>query len=228
MNAEAPNENVIEVPSRDETHPPPERPSAEAPAEPTPFAPARIDAETIRHELQHLRKEWWWFLLLGVLLVILGIVAIVYPPLYSISSMIVLGFLLVIGGVVTVISSFWAGKWSALFLQLLIGILYLVVGFSLMDSPIESLLVVTLFVAAFFILAGLFRIVVALLLRFPHWGWVLLNGTVTLLLGVIIYRHWPVSSLWALGILIGVDMLFYGWTWIMLAMMLRKLPAAER
>jgi uncharacterized membrane protein HdeD (DUF308 family) len=45
---------------------------------------------------------------------------------------------------------------------------------------------------------------------------------------VIIYRHWPVSSLWALGILIGVDMLFYGWTWIMLAMMLRKLPAAER
>lgn len=225
MNAEGPNENVFETQSHDETQP---RPAAST-SEPTmPVAPARIDAETIRHELQHLRNDWWWFFLLGVALVILGIVAIIYPPVFSVSSMIVLGFLLVIGGVLTIISSFWAGKWSALFLQLLIGILYVVVGASLMDSPIESLMVVTLFVAAFFILAGLFRIVVSLLLRFPHWGWVLLNGTVTLLLGLIIFRHWPTSSLWALGVLIGVDMLFYGWTWIMLAMLLRRLPAAAR
>jgi uncharacterized membrane protein HdeD (DUF308 family) len=78
--------------------------------------------------------------------------------------------------------------------------------------------------AAFFIVAGLFRIAAALVVRFPRWGWALLNGVVTLMLGVIIYKRFPGDALWVIGILVGVEMLFHGWTWIMLSLAIRKIP----
>ena len=82
----------------------------------------------------------------------------------------------------------------------------------------------TAFVAAFFIVAGSFRILAAMIVRFPHWGWSLLNGIVTFLLGVIIYHHFPAGAIWVLGLLIGLEMLFHGWTWIMLSLAVRNLP----
>lgn len=206
MNAEVRNETVMEVPA-----------AAEA-------EHLGSGGRLLKHELEHLKADWWWFLLLGLLLVFLGIIAIAYPAVFTAGAIIVLGILLIVGGGATIISSLWAGKWSALLLQLLMGILYLVAGMAIMDAPAESIVVMTLFVAAFFIVAGLFRIVSAMLLRFSQWGWVLLNGVVTLLLGIIIYRQWPEASVWVLGLLIGVDMLFYGWTWIMMSLGLRRLP----
>lgn len=211
MNAEARHETVMEVPAATESE--------------EHLGPG---ARLLKHELEHLKADWWWFLLLGILLVVLGIVAIAYPAVFTVGSVIVLGILLIVGGGATIISSFWAGKWSALLLQLLVGILYVVAGMAVMDAPAESIVVMTLFVAAFFIVAGLFRIVSSLLLRFSQWGWVLLNGVVTLLLGIIIYRQWPEASIWVLGLLIGVDMLFYGWTWIMLSLVLRGLPVTAK
>ena len=82
--------------------------------------------------------------------------------------------------------------------------------------------------AAFFIVVGGFRIVASLAVHFPYWGWSLLNGIVTFLLGVIIYRlyhHFPPSAFWILGLLIGIEMLFHGWTWIMLSLAIRRIPA---
>ena len=76
-------------------------------------------------------------------------------------------------------------------------------------------------VAAFLVVAGLFRIVAALSLRLPNWGWQLLRGFVTLLLGVLIYRAWPFSGLWVIGLFVGIEMIFYGWAWIMLALEVR-------
>ena len=82
----------------------------------------------------------------------------------------------------------------------------------------------TLFIAAFFIVVGVFRSIAAMMLRFPSWGWALLNGVITLLAGVVIYRHFPESAIWVLGILGGLEMLFHGWTWVMLALAIRQLP----
>ena len=78
--------------------------------------------------------------------------------------------------------------------------------------------------AAFFIIAGLFRIVATLVIQFPYWGWSLVNGIVTFLLGMVIYHHYPQSTFWALGLLVGVEMLFHGWNWIMLSLAIRRLP----
>jgi uncharacterized membrane protein HdeD (DUF308 family) len=179
------------------------------------------------HELAHLRSGWWWFLALGALLAIGGAAAIIVPAFtvtMSFVAVVVLGIVLMASGIATIIGAFWAGKWSGLLLQMMVGILYVMAGFMISDAPGRSALVMTLFFAALFIVLGAFRIVAALLMRFPQWGWGLLNGVVTLLAGIVIYRHFPESTLWVIGILVGVEMLLNGWTWIMLALALRNLP----
>jgi uncharacterized membrane protein HdeD (DUF308 family) len=182
-------------------------------------------------EFRHLKAAWWWLLLFGVLLVLCGTAALVVPPLTittSFVAVVVLGVTLMVAGLATIINSFWVGKWSGMLLQMLIGILYLVVGFTITDTPGRSVVAITALLAAFFIVAGLFRIVAALIVRFPYWGWALLNGFITLMLGLVIYRHFSQAplqtALWVIGILVGVEMLFHGWTWIMLSLAIRRIP----
>ena len=178
-------------------------------------------------EIERARKYWWFCSLLGVLLVLGGTVAIVYPLFSSLGAVMVLGIVLIISGTFTIIGAFWAGRWSALFLQLLVGILYVMAGMAIRDAPLESVALLTMFIAAFFIVAGAFRIIVSLVERFPQWGWALLNGLVTLIAGVIIYDTFPTSALWVIGLLVGLELLLNGWTWIMLSLVVRRLPEAE-
>jgi uncharacterized membrane protein HdeD (DUF308 family) len=185
-----------------------------------------VECQTAK-ELKHVRSCWVCFLLLGVLLVLCGTAAIVVPPFtiaYSLATVIVLGVLLMVAGIVTIVSAFWIGKWSGMLLHLLAGILYLVMGFMITERPGAAAIVMTLFIAATFIVLGAFRIVSSLAIRFPQWGWVLLNGIITLLLGVIIYRHFPESALWVIGLLVGIELLFNGWSWIMLSLAISRIP----
>jgi uncharacterized membrane protein HdeD (DUF308 family) len=181
----------------------------------------------VTHELERLRDHWWWFLLLGVLLVIGGIAALSTPFIATVISVGLLGGVLIVGGIITVIGAFWAGKWSAFFLQLLVGILYVMAGMVIRDVPLESVAILTLFIAAMFVVVGVFRTAVALVERFPQWGWALLNGIVTLIAGLIIYDTFPASALWVIGLLVGLELLFNGWTWIMLSLAIRNLPEPE-
>jgi uncharacterized membrane protein HdeD (DUF308 family) len=77
------------------------------------------------------------------------------------------------------------------------------------------------------IVSGIFRIVGSLMSRFPHWGWIFFGGVVDLLLGILIWRHWPATSLWVIGLFVGIDVIFNGWTWILLALRLKSLPRAS-
>ena len=181
----------------------------------------------IEHELTHIQKHWGWFLVLGILLIVGGVAAIAFPILSSVGAVIVLGIILIVSGIFTIVGAFWAGKWSAFLLQILIGILYLIAGIVMDDMPLQSMEVLSLFMAAFFIVAGVFRVVVALAERFPKWGWALLNGVVTVLVGLIILESYPISALWAIGVLVGVELLFNGWTWVMLSLALRDAPSDE-
>jgi uncharacterized membrane protein HdeD (DUF308 family) len=175
-------------------------------------------------EMENARKHWWMFMLLGVVLMLGGVIAITYPCVSSVGVVMVLGIILIISGVFTIIGAFWAGKWSGLFLQLLVGILYIMAGLAIRDSPVESTALLTMFIAAFFIVVGIFRIVVAVIERFPQWGWALINGVITLLAGLIVYDTYPLSALWLVGLLVGLELLFNGLTWFMLSMVIRKLP----
>ena len=183
-----------------------------------------VAAAELKHELHHLRASWWWFLLLGVLLAICGTIAIIFPVLTSVAAITVLAVVLMVAGVATIVGAFWAGRWSGVLVQLLVGVLYVAAGFVVSEKPLISILMLTIFLAVSFIVMGAFRALAALMIRFPQWGWALLNGVITLLAGVIIYRQLPLDALWVVGLLVGLEMLFNGWTWIMLACELHRLP----
>lgn len=178
----------------------------------------------VEHELRHLKEEWWWFLVLGILLLVSGLVAIGYPAVSSVAIVMVLGMSLMVSGIATIVATFWAGKWSAHLLQLLVGIFYTVVGFLIMDMPVASAASLTLVVASMFLVVGILRSIAALTIRYPQWGWSLLSGILTTLIGVVIYKNFPDTALWAIGTLVGIQLIFDGWFWVMLAMALWRLP----
>ena len=194
--------------------------------------PAEV-REFREHELARLSKEWWCFLVVGILLVVAGIASIAYPWFTSVGVVIFLGAVLILSGLATIISAFWVGKWSAFMLQMLVGILYMVTGFVITEAPLISLAFLTLMLAGFFVIAGGFRIITALMEKYPQWGWSLVNGIVTLLLGLIIFRSFkqlpeePTGVLWIIGLMIGLELLFNGWTWIMLSFAVKNLPQTE-
>jgi len=188
--------------------------------------PIEIMPSAIRHELEAHYKQWWCFLLLGITLVVLGSLAIADPfvtAFTSFAAVLILGFLMLAAGITQIISSFWAGKWSGMLLHMLVGILYCVVGYMIIDQPGVSMVVLTKFIAIFLIVSGVFRIVSALMTRFHDWGWVLLNGVVSLILGLVINRQLPEASLKIIGLFIGIELIFNGWAWIMLGLGLRRL-----
>jgi uncharacterized membrane protein HdeD (DUF308 family) len=174
-------------------------------------------------ELEDLKSEWWWFLLLGMGLIVLGMIGIATPFFMSLATASLFGVLLLVGGAAQIISSFWAGKWSGFLVSMLTGILYLVIGMLMLDEPLTSLLLLTKLLAAFLMVSGLFKIIASMYYKFTHWGWALLNGFITLFLGIMIWRQLPYSAVWVIGLFVGIEMIFNGWTWVMLGMSLKSL-----
>ncbi len=179
----------------------------------------------IRHELHHVRSHWCWFLALGVLLLVCGTLALAFPFMASLVAISALSAILMVAGVATLVSSFWTGKWSGFLVQVLVGLLYLAAGFVVSDRPETSILLLTIYVAVTFMVMGIFRIMAAMVMRFPQWGWALLNGCVTFLAGLVIYRHLSTAAVWVIGLLVGLEMIFSGWAWIMLALAIKRIPA---
>jgi uncharacterized membrane protein HdeD (DUF308 family) len=182
----------------------------------------------LRHELEVIRGRWVWLLALGIILVVVGTLAIGAPFVASLATALTLGVLLVAGGIAQLVGAFWTRDWSGFFLMLLMGLLYVVVGLLFLNRPVSALEALTLLLACSLIVSGVFRIVGSLLHRFPHWGWIFFGGVLNLVLGLMIWQQWPVSGFWVIGLFVGIDMIFNGWTWIMLALQLKKLPVHTR
>jgi uncharacterized membrane protein HdeD (DUF308 family) len=173
--------------------------------------------------LEEFRRNATWFLVLGVILVILGFIAVGRSVSVTLASMYFFGWLLVIGGVVEAVQVFWQRQWGGFFFHLLSGVLYVVVGFMVLNNPEAGAVALTLLIALFFLIAGAFRIIVALTMRFPEWHWLLLNGAISLLLGLLIWKQWPSSALWVIGLFIGIELIFTGGAWVMLSLAARRL-----
>jgi uncharacterized membrane protein HdeD (DUF308 family) len=182
----------------------------------------------LRHELEAIRGHWAWLLALGIVLVVVGTLAVGAPFVASLATALALGALLVAGGIAQLIGAFWTRDWSGFFLMLLMGLLYVVVGLLFLNRPVSAIEALTLLLACSLIVSGVFRIIGSLLHRFPHWGWIFFGGVLNLALGLMIWLQWPVSGLWVIGLFVGIDMIFNGWTWIMLALRLKKLPGHTR
>ena len=138
-----------------------------------PILPATSPAAVV-HELQTIHKHWPWFLALGIAMVVIGMFAISWACIATITvtATWLFGFLLLGGGIAEIVTSFSAGRWSGTLVHLLVGVLYVIVGLMIIEQPENSAIQLTLIIAFFLIISGVMRIVAALSERFPGWGWV--------------------------------------------------------
>jgi uncharacterized membrane protein HdeD (DUF308 family) len=160
-----------------------------------------------------------WFIALGILLIVLGILAIAFPLISTITAKIFLGWLFLIGGISQIIHAFSTKKWSQFLLNILVGLLYLLAGGWLAFFPLTGIITLTIFLAAMFILEGVLEGAMAFRIR-PHdgWVWMLVAGIIAILCGVLIVAQLPSSALWAIGLLAGINIISTGWAYLFLAM----------
>jgi uncharacterized membrane protein HdeD (DUF308 family) len=176
--------------------------------------------------IEELHRHWVLFFALGIILILLGGMGISASGLVTLASVVFFGWLLIIGGAAVAIHAFWAKRWSGFFLQLLSGVLYLIVGWILVTRPGIGALTLTLVLAISLVVQGAFRIGVALSTRMDGWGMLLVSGIITLVLGLMIWNEWPLSGIWVIGLFVGIDLIFYGWWLVSLALSVRHLAKA--
>jgi uncharacterized membrane protein HdeD (DUF308 family) len=177
-------------------------------------------------ESASLRRHSWLFFALGLVSILVGLLAIGAPHVATFKSVAVIGVLLLITGVTEVIHAVMVRSLPGFAMHLLAAALYLIVGVFVLEDPDRAAGVLTLLLAASFFTGGVLRILFSLAEQFPAWPWVLLNGVVDLFLGVLIWRGWPESSLWVIGLFVGIELLLHGWSWVILALTVRTVSAA--
>jgi uncharacterized membrane protein HdeD (DUF308 family) len=160
-----------------------------------------------------------WFYFLGILLIILGVAAIAFPFVTTIAVKIFIGWLFLIGGVLQIVHAFSTRAWSEFLLDLLIGVLYLIVGGWLAFFPLTGIITLTLLLALLFIIEGIVEFGIAFRIR-PHsgWVWMLLSGIVAIAVGVLLIANLPSSAAWAIGLLVGINLIFSGFAYLFLPM----------
>jgi uncharacterized membrane protein HdeD (DUF308 family) len=155
---------------------------------------------------------------------VLGVLAIIASRVATFAVVVTFGVLLLFGGILRFIHAFRVRKWGGILLSIAVGALYLVTGLLLLANPRLAAFALTLVMALFFITIGLFRTMAALTIRFPSWGWVLTSGLISLILGVIVWMQLPSVALWVIGLFVGIDMVFDGWSLVFLGLCTRSLP----
>ena len=173
--------------------------------------------------LAPLHAKWGWIVALGVVYLVAGVIALGSVFAATVASVLVVGIMMMLAGVAEVISAFQVKTWGRFFFWLILGILYIVAGFVAWDNPLLTAVWLTLFLGAALVASGILRIFLAFNMQAGSpWIWVAISGVITLLLGVIILVHWPVSAVYTLGIFLGVDLVFAGASWIALGLGLRS------
>jgi uncharacterized membrane protein HdeD (DUF308 family) len=172
-----------------------------------------------------LHEHWVLFLVEGVVLLVLGATAVVLPPLATLALTIIIGWLFLVSGVVGLVTTFWMRQAPGFWWSLISAVLGVAVGFVLLASPLSGAFSLTLVLVVFFIIEGAASIMFAL----DHkreltgkWGWMLVSGIVDLVLGAMIFGGLPSTAAWAIGLLVGINMVFGGAALIAMALHARN------
>lgn len=181
----------------------------------------RRDVEIMFGDMQ---KHWGWLLALGIAFIVLGTIALGMSVAVTVATVLFFGVLLAIGGVFQLIQAFRGRGWQSILLHVLIALLYLAAGLSMITEPIAGSLVLTALLGGAFVATGVLRIVMGFQLRKVGFGsgWAIFAGVISLLLGVMIFMQWPGSALWIIGLLVAIEMIFHGWSYVMLALALKS------
>jgi uncharacterized membrane protein HdeD (DUF308 family) len=191
--------------------------------------PQQADAEGIgRAFAGAIHEHWVMFLIEGILLVILGLAAIVLPPIATIAFTIIIGWIFLVSGILGLITTFWARHAPGFWWSLISAIIAIAAGVVLLLWPISGTISLTLVLIAFFVIEGIASIMYAIEHRNQltgRWGWMLVSGIIDLILAGIIFAGLPGTAFWALGLLVGINMVFGGAALIAMALAARQ-PAA--
>lgn len=170
--------------------------------------------------------RWGWFVALGVIQIIVGLFCWIDVVAASLAGVLIIGALLLVGGIFQIIHAFSVRGWSGFLLYALIGVLYVIGGLLLMDEPVRGSLIITIVIAVLLIVGGIARLVVAATHRHMPGLWlVILSGLVSFAVGIMLYLSLPWSSLWVLGTLIAIELIFHGIAWLQFGFALKKLKA---
>ena len=168
-----------------------------------------------------LHEHWVLFLVEGVVLLVLGATAVVLPPIATLAVTVLLGWLFLVSGILGLITTFWMRQAPGFWWSLLSAVLGIVVGAMLLASPLTGAFSLTLVLVAFFLVEGAVSIMFALDHKRElsgQWGWMLVSGIIDLGLAIMIFAGLPSTAAWALGLLVGINMIFGGSALIAMAL----------
>jgi len=174
----------------------------------------------------NIRRGTTWSIVVAVLMIVAGVIAIATPFVAGVAVTAIVGWLLVFSGLLHIAFAWRADRASGVVWEIVIGIVYGVIGFYLLTRPVLGLASLALAIAIYLFIEGVLEFVLSFQLRpAPGAGWMLVDGIITLVLAVLIWATWPSSSVWVVGTLVGISMLFSGITRLGLTLAVRRLAA---
>ncbi len=166
-----------------------------------------------------LRQNRGWFIALGIIMILLGLLAIALPFATTLAVAILLGWIFIIAGIIQIVHAFKSRGVGVFLLELLLGILYIVVGIMLLRNLLSGVITLTLVVGISIFISGVFRVIQAFQLRpAANWGVVLVNGIVSIILGILIWSQWPFNASWLIGLFVGISLCLNGALVLMFAL----------
>jgi uncharacterized membrane protein HdeD (DUF308 family) len=188
-----------------------------------------MDSANINDEVfGELKKHWAWMLSLGIVMVILGVIGLGMTVLFNEIVVMYFGFLLLFGSGVQLMQAFRAEAWKGRVWHVLIALVYIVGGIIAVTEPVIAGMTLALLIAWTLIVIGVLRLFMALQMRgAAGWLWTLLGGVLSVVLGVMIINEWPQSGLWVIGLFVAIEILFAGWSQIMIALAAKNYTAKD-
>jgi uncharacterized membrane protein HdeD (DUF308 family) len=177
--------------------------------------------------IRALRAKWGWIVALGIIFMIAGVIALGSVVMATVSAVLIVGIMMIMAGVAEIIAAFNVKDWGKFALWMLLGLLYVGAGVICIVDPLAAAVILTLMVGAALVVGGILRMVLAWNMREAGkpWGWVVVSGIISLLLGLMIIAQWPYSGVYVLGIFLGIDLIFIGSSWLAIGLALKRRPA---
>ncbi len=181
-------------------------------------------AETV---IGGIKRASGWSIVLGVLIVLLGIIALMAPLATGVVAVYILAWSAIFAGIAQIAYAFHAHSGGRIALEVILGLVYIAVGLYILTHPLASLLTLTLMLGILLLGYGIVAIILAFQMRPSKvWGWVLFEAVVTTLFGVLVIAHWPINSVFLVGTLVGVSIIFRGVSRIMVSQQIRSTASA--
>lgn len=182
----------------------------------------------LAEELHRLGRSWGRIVALGAVVMAVGIGAVAFSLLATLTTVVVIGALLLTAGTVQLIGAFVARSWRGFFVSALVGVLHILVGAIMVEHPLRAAAVLTLVIAVMLLVGGAARLLFAATHRYHGRGWTAVSGFISMVLGVMIWRDWPEASLWVIGTFAGIDLAFAGWSWLMLGLAAKAVSTSPK